>query len=221
MKTPRFSAMRFVLDWTRQLLAILWLGIALLWPLNHALFILEHSQLWPLDDYKLINAIQLVISGLLLGGMVARTQKRLIERTFGLYITGWLRWSLIGALAGGLVAYLAGPRPGSESAALLVLFTAMSFTQWWRLRDFTYEGWLWVLANFSGAALYVTFLSAAHFSSPVGLLVALLIASTGQQIVTGITLLWLLRHHLPDEEDDEYARAYIEVYNDSHRRPRR
>lgn len=221
MKTPRFSAMRFVLDWTRHLLAAWWLAIGLIWLLNHVLFILVHSQIWPLEGYGLVNAIQMVTSGLLLGGMMARTQQRLIESTFGLHITGWLRWSLIGALAGGLVSHLAGPHPAAESAALLVLFTAMSFTQWRRLRDFTYEGWLWVLANFSGAALYVTFLSAAHFSSLVGLLVALLIASTGQQIVTGVTLLWLLRHHVPDEEDDEYARAYVEVYNDSHRRPRR
>ncbi len=170
----------------------------------------------------------MTLPGMTIGYCVGDLQRNLIRTQLGWYTGGWLRWSVIGGLFGGMLA-VAGmwlsahffPERVQWMLLMPLYAFGLSLGQWWVLRRLAHESWMWILGNGVAGVVFsgLFFMNQPNPADPYASLWKLLLwlaAVLAQGAITGIVLLWLYDRPTPQEdnaadEQDNLARVYIEV----------
>lgn len=220
IKRKSTNHVHFLFDWVRTMLLAQWGGIISFIAVAFIteLFIGPSAVLFAL------------LGGIVFAATVGQAQQNLLQDYTDADFEGW---TLFSAMGGGLSAlpvaisfgsfsfifYLAGLEgiasifPSILPQVALSIFTLMSLLHWFKLREHVDHAWLWVLANVVGALMFIPFVQG---SGIVSMLVMLTLAMLAQNIVTGVTMLFLfLEDSHPDDglpDEDRYARAYVELY---------
>lgn len=156
-----------------------------------------------------------LLLGLVMGGIVGSLQKGVLKQHFSAEFTGWVRLSILGAAAGMLVGSLVAiglseqirtaienlTIPDRKTTMLLltvpvsVPVISISFAQMFILFRYSAAAWLWVLAHIVSLLAISTLLSAAFtsFAAPLIALTFLIAAICSPGIITGVTMLFLMR----------------------------
>lgn len=177
---------------------------------------------------KIISTIAIfIIPGAVIGYMIGDFQRNLVRDLLGWELQEWIRFSIIGGVAGGILVIISMVLFGSHLSERIQLMLTMplfilplSACQWWILRPTSREAWMWILGNLVGAIVF----SSLFFSTqtlpfpvvePIGNLLKWLFATGSMGVVTGVVMLWLYERPLTefDDENAELARVYVEIHN--------
>jgi len=209
--------------WPISLIAsgIVWAPIMLV-----ALFLGRVEAMTSLLHLIILSGL-LILPGMTIGYCVGDLQYGVIRGHLRWSMVGWRRESIRGGIFGGILAIVGWAISTAYFPAnvqwivMMPLFAfGLSIGQWSVLRRITVDSWMWVLANVAGGLVFsgLLFLNQPLLASPYsafGVLLLWLLAVLVQGAITGIVLLWLYDHRTGeydfDEDDDEYARVYLEV----------
>lgn len=205
--------------WPISLIAsgIVWAPIMLV-----ILFLGRTEAMFPLLQLVILAGL-LILPGMTIGYCVGDLQYGVIRGSLRWSMVGWRHESIRGGIFGGILAIVGWAItqayfPQWQGIVIMPLFAlGMSLGQWVVLRRITVDSWLWVLANVAGGLVFSGLLNQLLLSShsALGILLLWLLAVLVQGAITGIVLLWLYDHRTGeydyDEDDDEYARVYLEV----------
>jgi len=187
----------------------------------------------PLFEFISFMAL-LLLPGPTIGYCVGDLQRGLIRTQLVWNTRGWVRWSVVGGLFGGVLAVLGGffsmhyfGEPIQWMVLMPLYVFGLSLGQWWVLRRFAEESWMWILGNVVGGIVFsgLLFMNQPDAADPYHALWMLLLwaaAVLAQGAITGIVLLWLYDRPVnqqdnPLDDDDALARVYVEVRRDDNR----
>jgi hypothetical protein len=181
-KLPAYSnlSLSFILKWV-VLHVIAWL---IVW------FILDKLGLF--NPFVLTNAL---LMGLMFGMTASLIQERLIVRTFHFSIPYWYPLSFIGWLLSGIMLYVTVNQDANALQIQIFLFFLLPAScQWFGLRKFVQQGWMWILANGIGGLVFFTGLL---MNARADDLSALAMGGGLQTIITGAIMYWLVSMSIP------------------------
>lgn len=181
-KLPAYSnlSLSFVLKWV-VLHVIAWLV---------AWFVMDTLDIF--NPFVFINAI---LMGLIFGMAASFIQERLIVRTFHFSIPYWYPLSILGWLLSGISLYVTVNQDSNALQIQLFLFFLLpAICQWFGLRKFVQQGWMWILANAIGGLVFFTGLI---MNTRADGLTALTIGGGLQTIITGAIMYWLVSMSIP------------------------
>lgn len=160
--------------------------------------------------YNFNELTGIVLVALIPGMVTAFVQKGMISYAFRKVLKGWLIWSFVGWLLGGIAMYQVSEMPRFSSDPLpqiLTLFTIPFVIQAFYLRHHVKSSWLWALVGISSAFIFAMpiRLTQATYNGEWFAFMMILIAATLQGLTTGMSALWLFHlndHRLPKQKQD-------------------
>lgn len=192
------------------------LHIVILWAMIQAfgwglIFVFVSYLENELPEYFLFGFI-----GLFAGGMMGALQSVLIDRGTGARLELWTPLTAIGTAVGFLLATADNAYQLPAYLYILPIFLVPAFLQWWSIREHTRAGWLWLGANVLANVFFVMFVWT--FQDGTGeMLLSFVVPALLQGIVTGFTIVWLIRR-LPSENAHKTEKVsyheFVDAYNE-------
>lgn len=167
-----------------------------------ALWTIGHALIWPFVNiflendlfYDMPELLQVLFIFCVIGTLSALLQAVLMRSVFRLRVRNWVPLTALGWLAGAAIAQWYTGFPGGSvepQIPFAIAYAVPALLQAWLLRHKLRGSWLWAGSGIISALLFLLPIDQMNYDA---IFLALFLGSAGWGILSGSTLVWLIRN---------------------------
>ncbi len=166
-----------------------------------ALWTMGHAAIWPFANLFIETStfndmpelLQVLFVFCVIGTLSAIWQSALMRGVFRLRVRNWIPLTILAWMVGAVLAHWYTGFPGgivSPQVPFAIAYAVPALLQAWLLRHTLRGSWLWASAGIISALVFLLPITEMSYGSIV---LALFLGSAGWGLLSGSTLVWLVR----------------------------